>query len=141
MVAKNRNLPLSSLLMRLNRLKKSRLVIGSSGVGKSSLANQLFSNTVMLVVDVRKDVKGRHTTSSYFLYSKTLDYYLIDTPGFKGIETHQIADKSILFEDILSLVSECRFSDCKHQIEPNCAVKKALEKGQLAQKKWELVIM
>ncbi|HEP1794934.1 TPA: ribosome small subunit-dependent GTPase A [Streptococcus suis] len=114
------------------------LLLGSSGAVKSSLINHFRGEELHAVSPVRSDVKGKHTTTaSYFLYSPELDYYFIDTPGFKGIDRHDSFYLSILFDDILELADWCRFSDCHHQTEKACAVKQAVEDGRLRSKKLE----
>ncbi|MGT2674510.1 ribosome small subunit-dependent GTPase A [Streptococcus rupicaprae] len=108
------------------------LFIGSSGAGKSSLINQLQSDYVAKVNAVKADHKGKHTTtSSLLIYFPEIDYYVIDTPGFKGIDTHHEIDRDILFAPIEDLAKSCKFSNCQHDTEPKCAVKAALEAGQL----------
>ncbi|HFI0563280.1 TPA: ribosome small subunit-dependent GTPase A [Streptococcus suis] len=114
------------------------LLLGSSGAGKSSLINHFRGDELQAVSQVRSDGKGKHTTTaSYFLYSPKLDYYFIDTPGFKGIDCHDSFHLSILFDDILELADQCRFSDCHHQTEKACAVKQAVDEGRLSIKKLE----
>lgn len=110
--------------------KNIGLLLGSSGAGKSSLINQFRVEKVLEVNEVRSDGKGRPTTtSSQFYYSSELDYYFIDTPGFKGIDSHDAYHLEFLFADILDLAEECRFSNCRHEMEKGCAVKKAVEDG------------
>lgn len=114
------------------------LLLGSSGAGKSSLINHFRGEELQAVSQVRSDGKGKHTTTvSYFLYSPKLDYYFIDTPGFKGIDCHDSFHLSILLDDILELAQQCRFSNCLHQTEKACAVKQAVEEGRLSTKKLE----
>lgn len=109
------------------------LFIGTSGAGKSTLVNLLqeeFSAKVNAVK--RQDGKGKHTTtSSTFVYCPDLDYYVVDTPGFKGIDSHYAMDNKSLFAVIDDLAAACKFSNCQHRTEPKCAVKAALENGTL----------
>lgn len=109
------------------------LFIGTSGAGKSTLVNLLqeeFSAKVNAVK--RQDGKGKHTTtSSTFVYCPDLDYYVVDTPGFKGIDSHYAMDTKSLFAVIDDLAAACKFSNCQHRTERNCAVKAALENGTL----------
>lgn len=117
---------------------KIGLLIGASGAGKSSLLNYLMGVEEVKTNQVRKDRKGKHTTTtSVFHELRDRDYYLIDSPGFKGIDSHHEVDASVLFSEIVELSKQCKFSNCQHQTEPGCAVKSALQSGQLAQEKWE----
>lgn len=112
---------------------KTAILVGSSGAGKSTLTNYLLSKKDVATQDVRSDGKGKHTTTSSTLYYllKT-NSYLIDTPGFKTISTSREIDEDILFEEISNLSRMCKFNDCKHETEPGCAVKKAIENGDLS---------
>lgn len=111
---------------------KTGLFIGASGVGKSSLLNRLQPNYQAKVNAVRSDDKGKHTTtSSSLVYCPDLNYTIVDTPGFKGIDTHHAIDSKVLFEEIELLSAQCRFSDCQHLTEPKCAVKGAVQEGRL----------
>jgi ribosome biogenesis GTPase len=121
----------------LNELKqyfegnKTIAVIGSSGVGKSTLINRLCDVTKMKVSDISlyKD-KGRHTTSHRELTIVPDGGLIIDTPGMREIQLWEGGDGlAETFEDIEALVLQCKFSDCKHESEPGCAVKEALRTG------------
>ncbi|HAX48839.1 MAG TPA: ribosome small subunit-dependent GTPase A, partial [Bacteroidetes bacterium] len=108
-------------------------VIGSSGVGKSTLINSMLDWEKMNVSEIGlyKD-KGRHTTTHRELTLVPGGGLIIDTPGMREIQMWEGAEGlSELFEDIEKLIVECKFSDCKHESEPGCAVKGAIEKGEL----------
>lgn len=112
---------------------KTAAVIGSSGVGKSTLINSILDWKKMDVSDISlyKD-KGRHTTTHRELTLVPGGGLIIDTPGMREIQMWEGGEGlSELFEDIEKLVLECRFSDCKHESEPGCAVLAAIEKGEL----------
>lgn len=112
---------------------KTAILVGSSGAGKSTLSNYLLSKKDIVTQDVRSDGKGKHTTTSSTLYYlPETNSYLIDTPGFKAISTSREIDEDILFEEINNLSKMCKFNDCKHETEPGCAVKKAIESGKLS---------
>lgn len=106
---------------------KTGMFIGSSGAGKSSLLNHLQTNYKARVNNVRNDYKGKHTTtSSLIIFCPEIEYNIIDTPGFKSIDTTLDIDKKILFEEIEEYAKYCKFNDCLHLTEPKCAVKEAV---------------
>ncbi|MGR3275483.1 ribosome small subunit-dependent GTPase A [Acaryochloris marina NIES-2412] len=108
-------------------------LVGSSGVGKSTLTNQLVGEQVQAVQAVRADdSRGRHTTTSRQLICLPSGAILIDTPGLRELQlwTAQTG-VSTAFNEIEALAGHCRFRDCQHQQEPGCAVQAALGNGQL----------
>lgn len=114
------------------------VLLGSSGAGKSTLINALNQVESELVGETRRDGKGKHTTTYTTLLPLIGTHsYLVDTPGFKGIDTLNEVDASVLFDDILSLSQQCKFNDCQHKTEQGCAVKKAIEEGTLTQEKYD----
>jgi len=108
-------------------------LLGSSGVGKSTLVNRLLGRDLQRVSDVRDgDGKGRHTTTSRQLVELAGGALLIDTPGMRELQPW--VDESAIdgaFEDIAQLATGCRFSDCAHAEEPGCAVLEAITAGTL----------
>lgn len=118
---------------------KTVVFLGMSGVGKSSLLNALMSQEVMAVKAIREDdSRGRHTTTHRQLFMLPSGAMVIDTPGMRELGLFD-ADEGISagFSDVEDLFARCRFSDCKHQTEPGCAVLAALADGSLPQKRWE----
>lgn len=118
---------------------KTFVLLGSSGVGKSTLGNLLLGQEYIRTQEVREDDdKGKHTTSSRQLYQLPMGALLIDTPGMRelGILDHQDGLDS-LFEDIFELEALCRFKDCQHQSEPGCAITDALTNGRLSADHWK----
>lgn len=112
-------------------------VLGSSGVGKSTLINTLMGEQAQLTGAIREDdSKGRHTTTSRALLALSSGGLLLDTPGMREI---QLADcdngLSMTFADIEELANSCRFSDCQHQNEPGCAVNTAVQRGELDERR------
>ena len=112
-------------------------LVGSSGVGKSTLLNALAGKTVTATNDIREqDKKGRHTTSHRALYKLPGGGLLIDVPGIRELKVAEI-DKSLhlVFEDIESYASQCQFANCSHQTEPGCAVLSAIEDGEIEERR------
>lgn len=107
-------------------------LVGSSGVGKSTIARGLTGEDIE-VGDIREDdAKGRHTTTARSMHRMHAGGWLIDTPGMRELALHDASEGiATLFEDITDLATECKFSDCQHQTEPGCAVRRALETGEL----------
>jgi len=102
--------------------------MGSSGVGKSTLINRLLGEDMIKTREIRRDDKGRHATTRRELIILPTGGAVIDTPGMRelGVESVNLART---FTDIEELAEHCRFKDCHHENEPDCAVRKALEEG------------
>jgi len=111
------------------------VLMGSSGVGKSTIANRLLGQTVQEVQPVREsDSRGRHTTTSRELFVLPGGALLMDTPGLREMQLWD-AEQGVAqtFADIDSLAAQCRFGDCRHEGEPGCAVQEAIDAGRLDQ--------
>jgi ribosome biogenesis GTPase len=111
------------------------VVLGSSGTGKSTLVNRLAGRTLMETGDLRNDGRGRHTTRHRQLLVLPDGSIVIDTPGLRELQVWE-GDVDSAFADIAELAAECRFSDCAHSSEPDCAVQEALESGELDPARW-----
>ncbi len=107
-------------------------LLGSSGVGKSTLVNRL-TGAEQETRDVREDdAKGRHTTTARSLHALPSGGWLIDTPGMRELQLHDAAEGiAEVFEDVAALAESCRFADCAHDVEPGCAIRAAIEAGDL----------
>jgi ribosome biogenesis GTPase / thiamine phosphate phosphatase len=108
-------------------------LIGSSGVGKSTLTNELLGRAAQATQEVRAhDSRGRHTTTHRQLFLRPHGGAIIDTPGMRGVELWNTGkDVDNNFEDIEALALECKFRNCRHGSEPACAVRAAVDRGDL----------
>ena len=118
---------------------RTLVLIGQSGAGKSTLANLLSGTETLASAEVRKDGKGRHTTSHRELLRLPSGALLIDTPGLRtvGLWEAQESLEEGAFGDIEELASACRFADCAHEAEPGCAVREALAEETLTPERWD----
>jgi ribosome biogenesis GTPase / thiamine phosphate phosphatase len=106
------------------------VLLGSSGVGKSTLLNRLAGAEVMRTSAIAADGTGRHTTTHRELVRLPDGALAIDTPGLRELQFWE-GDLTAAFEDIEALAAECRFNDCAHATEPGCAVLAAVDDGSL----------
>lgn len=115
------------------------VLLGQSGAGKSTLANALVGADVMDVRAARDvDGKGRHTTTTRNLLALPSGGVLIDTPGLRGVGLYDAGTGvGQVFAEIEELAERCRFHDCAHESEPGCAVRSAVESGELADRRLE----
>lgn len=115
---------------------QTAVFIGSSGVGKSTLINHLLSQEALETGGLRNDDKGRHTTTHRELFALPSGGVVIDIPGMRelGLES---ANLTQTFTDIDELARQCKFNDCQHTTDPKCAVKAAIESGELSQERYD----
>lgn len=114
-------------------------LVGSSGVGKSTLVNTLRGSDSIATQSVREeDSKGRHTTTVRELHRLEGGGWLLDTPGMREL---QLADTTSglaeVFDDIVAITQQCRFSNCSHGAEPGCSVRPALKEGKIDYKRFD----
>src|SRR3954471_12733052 len=112
-------------------------ILGSSGVGKSTLVNALLGEDRQATGAVRgSDSRGRHTTTHRELFELPGGALLVDTPGIRALEVIG-ADEGVdaAFDDVVDIAATCRFSDCRHETEPGCAIRAALAEGRLTEER------
>jgi ribosome biogenesis GTPase len=118
--------------------KLTSVLIGSSGVGKSTIINLLLHHEKQKVKEVSSAVnKGRHTTTHRQLFLMPTGGIIIDNPGMREIQLFD-DEKGVesLFSDIAALTSSCKFTNCSHDTEPGCAIKKAIRAGVLSKERY-----
>ncbi len=121
-------------------INKSHIFLGQSGVGKSSLINSLIPDLELRVNEISNKSKlGKHTTTNTTIYHIPSGGDLIGSPGVREFQLDSLSEVEIKsgFKEFKALSGECRFRDCKHINEPNCAVKDALDKGEININRYE----
>ncbi len=116
---------------------KTAVLIGSSGVGKSTLINKILNQSYFKTNDIREsDSQGRHTTVHKELMPLDNGGYVIDSPGIRLPYSYFNEDLSEEFKDIIEIASQCKFRDCRHENEPGCKIKEALSKEELLEERY-----
>jgi ribosome biogenesis GTPase len=120
------------------RRGRTAALLGSSGVGKSTLANRMCGSELLVTRELGASGRGRHTTTHRELVLLPGGGMLLDTPGMRELQLWA-GEESLAgaFEDVAELTAECRFADCAHDSEPGCAIKAALADGSLPVGRWE----
>lgn len=111
------------------------IFLGQSGMGKSTLTNALLGEALARTNDISAALdSGKHTTTHAQLYDLADNTFLIDSPGLQEFGVHHLAVPDLLhyFPDMRHLIGQCRFHNCTHRQEPNCAIKAAVEQGTVA---------
>jgi len=119
------------------RVGATVVLLGSSGVGKSTLVNRIAGSELLETSETSEGGRGRHTTSHRELVPLPSGALLLDTPGMRELQLwagEEMLDTT--FSEIADLAAECKFSDCSHKSEPGCAIRRALGDGTLAEDRW-----
>ncbi|HOO54262.1 MAG TPA: ribosome small subunit-dependent GTPase A [Methanothrix sp.] len=118
---------------------KTVVLLGSSGVGKSTIINALEGRERQKIGEIREDDgRGRHTTTARELLILEKGGIIIDNPGMREIQLWDAGEGlEEAFQDVIELARECKFRDCRHETEPGCAVKRAIEEGTLSEVRLE----
>lgn len=116
---------------------------GNTGVGKSSMLNALCPDLALATGEVSEKLgRGRHTTRHVELYKLAEDTYVADTPGFSSFDTDQMdvilkENLQYAFPDFAPYLGKCQFHDCSHRAEPECAVRQAVENGEIEKTRYD----
>jgi ribosome biogenesis GTPase len=119
------------------RVGATIVLLGSSGVGKSTLVNRFAGHDVLETSETSAGGRGRHTTSHRELVPLSSGALLLDTPGMRELQlwaSEEVLDTT--FSEIAEIAAECKFSDCSHRTEPGCAIRRALNDGALSEERW-----
>lgn len=121
---------------------KMSALVGHSGVGKSSILNALDARLNLATADLKKRGTGRHTTSASTLIDLGNDTYVIDTPGIREFGLWDITPQSLResFPEFEDAAEWCRFNDCTHLHEPDCEVKRRVERGEISSSRYETYV-
>ena len=124
--------------------RKSIVISGPSGAGKSSLINSLMGEELLATSDVsQKTKKGRHTTTESRFFMTDEHSYIIDTPGFSTLDFPRLKSKKeleLLFPEFLEFLKNCKFRDCIHTNEPNCAIKENVQNHKIHKKRYDFYL-
>lgn len=113
---------------------KTNIFVGRSGVGKSSIAQHFLPNIELLVNDISQSGEGQHTTTTATLYELEMGGYLMDSPGVRDYVLDELTERKLSdgYIEFAPYVQSCRFNNCTHNHEPQCAVRSAVDKGEIS---------
>ena len=136
------NTGLTKLKQYIN--EKSVVISGPSGAGKSTLINTLIGEEILTTNDIsEKTKKGRHTTIESRFFMSAPHSYIIDTPGFSTLDFPKMEEKKELeklFPELLEFIPDCKFRDCIHVNEPNCAIKENVKNGNISKERYDFYL-
>ncbi|MBN3003044.1 ribosome small subunit-dependent GTPase A [Chromobacterium alkanivorans] len=121
---------------------QTSVFVGQSGMGKSTLTNALLPDANARIGDISTALdSGRHTTTHATLYHLNADSHLIDSPGLQefGLKHLKAAELTRYFPEMRPLIGQCRFHNCSHRVEPNCAIMASCESGAIAKSRLSLL--
>jgi len=132
--------------MELKEILRGKITVfsGTSGVGKSSLLNSIQPNLKLLTGEVsNKTKRGKHTTRWAELLELNSGGWVVDTAGFSSLDIDNIDEEELnnLFKDIYKYSQDCKFTGCRHSKEPHCAVKEAVEEGEISIERYNNYLM
>ena len=113
---------------------------GNSGVGKSTLINNIFKDIITDEGEIsNKNKRGKNTTTSIRLYKINEKSYIADTPGFSTFDIYEIESQDLAeyFKDLSQYISDCEFTGCTHIKEENCGIKNAIEEGKISKQRYD----
>jgi len=124
-------------------LNKTTLISGNSGTGKSSLIKKLIPDIEIKISDISyKHLKGKHTTTFAEMYELDENSYIIDTPGIKDLGLVEMKPEEVghYFPEIRKYMNQCKFNNCTHDHEPDCAVRKAVEEHLISEERYNVYL-
>jgi ribosome biogenesis GTPase len=118
---------------------KTNIFVGRSGVGKSSIAQHFLPDIELLVNEISQSGEGQHTTTTATLYDLENDAYLIDSPGVRDYALDELTKRKLSdgYREFSPYIQNCRFNNCSHQHEPKCAVRLAVEQGDISKERYQ----
>jgi ribosome biogenesis GTPase len=125
------------VLQSYMRLGMTVALVGSSGAGKSTIINALFDKDVQATADVRKNSKGRHTTTRREMFILSSGAMVIDTPGIREVGVGESSALDTVFADVEALTAQCRYRKCDHKNTEGCALRDAVQKGTLDENRYQ----